>query len=89
MFEGCTHHPPEQGLSDTLQIPARFQSFLQILVDSGGIKFGRDISQNYNSGVHKFQQNKFILELTLECSLECTGIQSLEYLLILIIFVFI
>jgi hypothetical protein len=43
------------------------------LPDSEGIKFGRDISQNYYSGGHKFQQNKFILKLTLECSPECTG----------------
>jgi len=62
------HSTSYQGLSDALKIPARFWSFLQILVDSRGIKFGRDISQNYNSRGHKFWQNKFILELTPECS---------------------
>jgi hypothetical protein len=30
---------PFQGLSDALQIPAGFRSFLRIPVDSGGIKF--------------------------------------------------
>jgi len=82
------------GLSDALQIPAGFWSFLHMPVDSRGIKFGRDISKNYNSRGHKFWWNQFILELTLECSpectrMECTGIQSLEFLLILIRFIFI
>jgi len=85
-FFGCRHLG---GLSDAPQIPAGFQSFLQIPVDFRGINFGRDISQNYNSGGHKFQQNTFIPELTLECSPECTGIWSPEYLLILIRFILI
>ena len=59
------------------------------LLDSGGIKFGRDISQIYNSWGCKFWWNYFIPELALECSPECTGtewtgIRSLDYLLILI-----
>ena len=76
---------------EVLVMPLRF------LLDSGhsgGINFGRDISQNYNSSGHKFRRNTFIPELTPECSpectgMECTGIQSPEYLLILIIFMFI
>ena len=83
-----------RGLSHALHIPAGFRSFLRILVDSGGIKFGRDICQNYNSRGHKFWQNTFIPELTPECSpectgTECTGIRYPEYLLILIRFIFI
>ena len=61
------------GLSDALHIPAGFRSFLRIPVDSGGIKFGRDISQIYNSGGCKFQWNYFIPELAPECSPEFTG----------------
>jgi len=67
--------------AEVLVMPLRF------LLDSRGINFGRDISQNYNSGGHKFQQNTFILELTAECSPECTGIQSLEYSLISILLI--
>ena len=34
------------ALIDAPLIPAGFRSFLQNLVESGGIKFGRDTSQN-------------------------------------------
>ena len=44
-----------------------------IPADSGGIKFGRDISQIYNSGCCKFRWNYFIPELAPECSPEFTG----------------
>ena len=47
--------------------------------------FGRDISQNYNSGGCKFWWNEFILELALEENSQewnATGIWSLEYSLI-------
>ena len=40
------HDPPPGALIDASLIPAGFWSFLQNLVESGGIKFGRDTSQN-------------------------------------------
>ena len=48
------------ALIDAPLIPAGFQSFLRNLVESGGIKFGRDTSQNdipgdeYSCGMRSF-----------------------------------
>ena len=52
-----SHH---QALIDAPLIPAGFRSFLRNPVESGGIKFGRDTSQNdilgdrYSSGMMSF-----------------------------------
>src|SRR6266702_4066319 len=78
------------GLYHVPQIPAGFQSFQRIPVDSGGIKNGREASQHCHSRGHIFRGNKAIPELRLECSpgitrTECdwnpyTGINKLPYM---------
>jgi hypothetical protein len=60
----------EGGLSDALQIPAGFRSFLWIPEE---FNLAETPSQNYYSGGYKFQWNEFILELAPECSPEFTG----------------
>jgi hypothetical protein len=58
-----------QGLSDALQVPAGFRWTLEEL------DLAETPSQNYYSGGYKFWWNKFIPELVLECSPECTGME--------------